>query len=161
MDIVNQWKEIKTHFRKSFASNLHIVIASVDAEGQPSATPIGSLFLNQDQTGFYFEKFPHKLFEASKANAQVCILGVNSSFWFWIKSLFYGKFNYVPAIKLYGQLGIKRKATDRELQRLKRRMKYVSWLKGSKYLWSDMEMVREITFTKTEIINLGKMTESL
>ncbi len=159
MDIVNQWKEIRTHFRKSFASSLHIVIASVDADGQPSATPIESLFLNNDQTGFYFEKFSNKLLEAGKANTHGCILGVNSSSWFWIKSLFYGKFNYFPAINLYGQLGIKRKATDRELRGLQRRMKYVSWL--NKYLWSDMVMIREITFTKTEIINLGKMTESL
>ena len=34
-------------------------------------------------------------------------------------------------------------------------------LKGNKYLWGDMQIVREITFIKAEAINLGKMTEKL
>ena len=33
-------------------------------------------------------------------------------------------------------------------------------MKGHKYLWGEMSMVREITFIKAEAINLGKMTQN-
>jgi hypothetical protein len=75
--------------------------------------------------------------------------------------LFRGKFNQTPAIKLYGQLGVRRKATDMETNRLQRRMKSTKGLKGNHYLWGKMEFVREINFTSAEKINLGRMTEEL
>ena len=55
----------------------------------------------------------------------------------------------------------KRKATGIEITRLKRRMKLTKRLKGNKYLWGDMEYVREIKFTHVEKINIGKMTKRL
>jgi hypothetical protein len=75
--------------------------------------------------------------------------------WFWLKSLLNGKFRSYPAIKLYGELGERRKATEKETSRLNRRMKTTKGLKGNKYF------VREINFTKAEKINLGEMTKEL
>lgn len=89
------------------------------------------------------------------------MLGVNSNTLFWLSSLFSGQFKSFPAIKLYGQLGNRRKATDIEIKRLNARMRATKWLKGNGYLWGKMEFVREVTFTKAEKINLGKMTENL
>ncbi|WP_367914524.1 hypothetical protein [Leadbetterella sp. DM7] len=88
-------------------------------------------------------------------------MGVNSSTLFWLTSLFNGKFKSYPAIKLYGQLGDKREATDIEIQRLNKRTSTTKRLKGNNYLWGKIKSVREITFIKVEKINLGKMTESL
>lgn len=161
MDIQTDWFEIRKHFNKCFRTNFHVSIASVDKEGKPTVTPIGSLFLNRNQAGFYFEKFPVKLPENSKDHKNICILGVNSNTFLWLTSLFNGKFNSYPAIKLYGKLGDKREATDIEIKRLNKRMRTTKWLKGAKYLWGKMEFVREITFTKAEKINLGKMTDNL
>ena len=158
MDLIADWKTIRKHFNKSFSQNLFISIASVDADNNPTVTPIGSLFLNNNQTGFYFEKYPTKLPEHAKTNKNICALAVNNSKWFWIKSLYKGRFKINPAIKLYGQLGERRKATDKETSRLNRRMKSTKGLKGNRYLWKNMEFVRDVTFTKVEIINLGKMT---
>lgn len=161
MDIKTDWSKIRRHFTKSFRSNLYISIASVDLENNPTVTPIGSLFLNDNQTGFYFEKYPSKLPNHAKTNRNICALAVNSNRLFWLKSLFKGKFGDYPAIKLYGQLGERRKATEKETNRLNRRMKTTKGLKGNKYLWDEMEFVREITFEKAEKINLGKMTAEL
>lgn len=161
MNISVNWKEIRTHFNKSFRSNFHVSIASVDAESNPTVTPIGSLFLNKNHSGFYFEKYPNKLPKNAKENNKICALAVNSNTWFWLKSLFRGKFRSYPAIKLYGELGQKRKATDIEISRLNRRMKATKGMKGNNYLWGDMEIVRDITFTKAEKINFGKMTQDL
>ncbi len=161
MDIKSNWKLIREHFNQSFRSNFHVAIASVDASNNPTVTPIGSVFLNGDRTGFYFEKFPSKLPLHARANKNICILGVNSNRWFWIKSLFLGKFKTPPAIKLYGELGEKRKATHIELSRLERRVRIAKGTRGHAYLWKGLDHVREINFTKAEKINLAKMTEDL
>ena len=92
MNISTEWKSIRKHFSKSFSSCLHFSIASVDSNNIPTNTPIGSLFLNHDQTGFYFEKYPTKLPLLYNSNNTICVLGVNSSKWLWIKSLFKNKF---------------------------------------------------------------------
>lgn len=159
MNIINDWNIIRQHFNKSFRSNFHVSIASVGDNNNPTVTPIGSLFLNDNQTGFYFEKFPSKLPLHVNNNKNICVLGVNSNRWFWIKSLFKEKFPHPPAIKLYGELGAKRKATKKERERLNRRMKATKGLKGNTYLWGNMEYVREVYFKKAEKINLGKMTQ--
>lgn len=161
MDILTDWNKIRKHFNKSFSSNFYVSVASVDSENNPTVTPIGSLFLNDNQTGFYFEKFPSKLPENANTNPKVCLLGVNSGRIFWVKALFKEKFTDYPAIKLYGELGEKRKATEKEIARLNRRMKITKGLKGNRYLWGKMENVRDIKFTKAEKINLGKMTTAL
>jgi len=161
MNNIKNWPAIRTHFNKSFNSNLHVAIASVDNDNNPTVTPIGTLFLNGDRTGFYFEKFPTKLPENANNNKNICALGVNSNKLFWLKSLFNVKFDNYPALKLYGELGHRRKATEIEISRLKRRMRTTNLLKGNKYLWGDMEYIREITFTKVEKVNIGKMTSHL
>jgi hypothetical protein len=161
MNIVSNWNAIRRHFNRCFRSNFHVSIASVDQHGQPTVTPIGSLFLNDDQSGFYFEKFPSKLPEHATANENICVLAVNSNKWFWIKSLFAEKFEHHPAIKLYGKMGARRTASAGEVKRLKRRMRYTRSLSGHKYLWGEMDMVREISFHSAEKIQLGKMTQHL
>ena len=146
MDINLNWSEIRRHFNKSFNTNFHVSIASADENNNPSVTPIGSLFLNKDQSGFYFEKYPSNLPKHAMRNKNICVLAVNSGRWFWIKSLFSGKFNTTPALKLYGELGERREATEIEKSRLNRRMKATKLLKGNTYLWKDMPHVRELTF---------------
>ncbi|MFD0862727.1 hypothetical protein ACFQ1M_10975 [Sungkyunkwania multivorans] len=161
MDILADWEKIRIHFSKSFRRNLHVAIASVDAENNPTTTPVGSLFLNADQTGFYFEKFVTKLPVNATTNNKICVLGVNSNRWLWIRSLYEGRFRQYPALKLYGELGALKKASDAQIRALARRVRRTKDLKGHKYLWDDMIYVREVTFTKAEKINLGKMTRGL
>lgn len=159
MDISTDWEKIRQHFRQCFKSNFHVSIASVDSENNPTVTPIGSLFLNNNQTAFYFEKYPSKLPQHANERKNICVLAVNSGNWFWIKSLFRGKFSDYPGIKLYGRLGERRKATQLEINRLNRRMKLTKSLIGNTYLWGNMEFIREIKFIKAEKINLGMMTQ--
>lgn len=161
INIETDWHKIRSHFNKSFRSNFYVSISSVDSRNNPHVTPIGSLFLNDNRTGFYFEKFPSKLPLHAGENPAACLLAVNSGSFFWIKSLFKGRFTDYPAIKLYGMLGEKRQATAGEIARLNRRMKSTNGLKGNTYLWKNMNCVREIKFTSAEKINLGKMTASL
>ena len=128
MELKSNWNDIRTHFNKCFKSNLHVSVASIDKNSIPTVTPIGSMFLNKEFTGFYFEKFISKLPQHYKTNKNICVLIVNSNKWYWIKSLFSGKFKNYPAIKLYGVLGERRKATKKEISRLNRRMKLTKGL---------------------------------
>lgn len=161
MTLTKHWKAIRLHFNKSFRKNLHVAVASVGNDNMPTVTPIGSMFLNGNQTGFYFEKYASRLPAHAKTNKNVCVLAVNSNKWFWLKALFKGVFKAPPAIKLYGELGETRKASEVELSRLKRRMKSSKGMKGHEYLWGDMAIVRDITFTKAEVSNLGNMTKGI
>ena len=80
---------------------------------------------------------------------------------FWIKSLWKGKFSEYPALKLFGTLGQRKEATPQQLRALSRRVRFTSKLKGHKYLWGDMKYIREITFSRVEKINLLNMTKDL
>lgn len=161
MTLSDNWQQIRTLVNKTFKRQLHVAIASIDADGKPTNTPIGSLFLNSNQTGFYFEKFPTKLPQSAKENPNICILAVNSNRWFWLKSLFKNRFDTTPGIKLYGTLGEHRKATKIEISRLNKRMRTTKGLKGNTYLWGDMSEVRDITFTAVETMSIGEMTQGL
>jgi len=161
MDIKLNWQEIRSHFNTCFKTNFHVSIASVGSGNIPTVTPIGSLFLKSNRTGFYFEKYPQKLPEHAKSNKNICVLAVNSGMRFWLKSLYKSKFKSYPGIKLYGEIGEKRQASEIEISRLKNRMRATNALKGNKYLWGDMQYVRDINFTKAEKVNIGKMTERL
>ncbi len=158
MNIQTSWPDIRVHFRKAYQSNFYFSIATVGEDGIPSVTPIGTLFLNDNMTGFYFEKYPKTIPQHANFNPNICVLAVNSNKWFWLKALFKGKFSVSPAIKLYGQLAKKRKATSKEMARLQRRMKLTRRTKGHKMLWNkDMNMVREINFTQASAMQLGRM----
>ena len=158
MEINKEWLTIKKHVKNSFKSNLHVSIASVNEKNEPVVTPIGTLFLNDDLTGFYFEKFTLGLSNYSDENNKVCVLAVNSNKFFWIKSLFKGRFIKHPALKIYGEFAEKRKATQEEKYALSRRMRNTKLLKEHRYLWNNMDSVRVIKFTKVEAMKLGEMS---
>ena len=160
MDIIKDWKTIREHVKECVRTSLHVSIAAVNKNNVPTITPIGTLFLNNNQTGFYFEKFSSGLTSNVEKNNMVCVLAVNSGTFFWLKSLFYGQFKKHPALKLYGELGQKRKATAAERHALSRRMRFTKSLKGNQYLWNDMQFVREIHFNDVESMKLGKMLPS-
>ena len=161
LNLQTQWSLIKEHIKKNRQKNMFVSIASVNADNEPTITPIGSLFLNNDCTGFYFEKFASKLGQNAPNNKKICVLSVNNGRWFWLKSLFKGRFDSYPGVKLYGELGEKREATEREMRAMQRRVRGAKGLKGHDYLWKEMSQIREITFTKAEAINLAKMTRNL
>lgn len=161
MDLHDNWHEVKNLFRESFTSSFHFAIATVNENGEPHVTPIGSLILGKPGVGLYFEKFPQNLPRNLCINNQVCILAVNSARWFWLKSLIGGRFSTPPAVRLHGVAGELREASEREAELWQKRIKSVSFSKGHALMWRDMSMVREIQFTRMEPVQLGEMTHGL
>lgn len=162
LDLHDNWEDIRAHLNRSVGSSLHVAIGSVNPDNSPTVTPIGSLFLNKGQKGFYFEKFTSSLPSNGLEHKKICVLAVNSGLLFWLRSMFRGSFSSYPGLKLYASLGKRREATDIEKSRLRKRTKlFKISKKGYNFLWADMQMVRELEFYAAEKINLGSMTEKL
>ncbi len=159
MDLVENWDLIKSLFRDSFRSSFHFAVATVDENGAPHVTPIGSLMLGEPGRGFYFEKFARKLPGNLAVDNRVCVLAVNSSRWFWIKSLVKGEFGSLPALRLYGVAGELRPAD--EIALWQRRVRRARRTRGHELMWRDMDMVRDIRFNRMEAVHIGQMTRAL
>ena len=160
MDLITNWDEVKILFKGSFRSSFHFAVATVTENGEPHVTPIGSLILGKPGHGFYFEKFPRHLPQNLGNNRQVCVLAVNSSKWFWFKSLVKGRFASPPAVRLRGVVGHLREATDAEISLWQKRVKSIVFSKGHAIIWRDMSMVRDIVFTEIEPVRIGAMTRN-
>ena len=160
MDLISNWNEVKSLFKDSFKSSFHFSIASVTEKGEPHVTPVGSLILGKPGQGIYFDKFPQQLPFNLKNNNKVCIMAVNSGRWFWFNSLFKGKFSTPPAVRLYGEVGALREATETEIALWEKRVKSVSFTKGHALIWKGMSQVRDIKFDRIEAVNIGEMTRS-
>lgn len=153
------WQTIRRHFRRSFSTNLHVAIASVGADGQPTVTPIGSLLLNRDTTsGIFIEIFTSSISKNALTEPRVCVMAVNSGKWLWLKSLLKGSFAEPPMIKLYGTIGVRRAAKPEEIARFKRRFGFLIHTPGGKKLWGNLQTVREIHFEGFEWVKLGQMS---
>jgi len=158
LEITANWTEIKALFQRSFRSSFHYAIATVNEDGTPHITPIGSLILGEPGKGVYFEMFPRQMPQNLQTDQKVCIMAVDSGIGFWLRSLLRGKFVAPPGMRLYGVAGELRPATEAEIARWQRRVRRVRFTKGHKLMWRKMRMVREIEFTHAEPIRIGKMT---
>jgi uncharacterized protein len=92
MNIALHWPAIRNLFGEAFNTSLHYAIATVNADGTPHVPPVGSLILRENPSGYFFEDFLHNLARNVKHNPRVCVLAVNSSHVFWVRSLWQGKF---------------------------------------------------------------------
>ena len=115
MEIGKHWKTIQMVFQESRGSSTHYAIATVNEDGSPHVTPIASLFLRENKTGFYFDEFPVHMSGNLELNPRVCILAVNSDPTFAIKSFLAGKYEIPPAVRLMGSVGKKREGTAEEI----------------------------------------------
>ncbi len=158
MEIDTHWHIVKKLFKKAFSSSFHYSIASIDENGKPHVTPIGSLILGAPGKAIYFEEFTSKLPSNIKANRFVSVLAVNSSKLFWLKSLSKGQFNEPPALRLNGETGKLREATQTETNLWHKRVRFLCFTKGHKIMWQRMCKVREIEFTSIEPVHIGSMT---
>lgn len=162
LDIVTAWPTIYALARQTFPSSLHFAFATVNADGTPHVTPIGSLMLCPGEPkGIYFEIFTTHMPRNLAAQQRICVLAVHNSRWFWLTSLLRGRFSTPPAVRLLGTVGPRREASTVELARWQRRIAHLGWLKGSRILWGQLRFVREIAFDTYEPVWLGAMTHGL
>jgi hypothetical protein len=158
---VDKWKLIRPVFDNAFKSCRHISMATVNVDGSPRITPIGSLILRDDPTGYFFDEYCTKTRENIARNPKVCFLAVNANQPFWVKSLIRGKFSEPPAVRLMGTISALREATPDEIAAFHKRVAFARPTKGYELMWSRMHLVRDVEFDSFEPVNCGKMTNGL
>ena len=153
-----QWDKIRGIFSDAFRSSFHYAVATVNEDGSPHVTPIGSLFLGDDQRGFYFEEYVSALSRNLRHNKRVCVLAVNSGKYPLFKFLFRGKMTAPPGVRLIGTASEKRDATSQEIDLFKKRFGRYRMFKGYDLLWGKLRYVREIHFDAFEPLRVGMLT---
>ncbi|WP_231395993.1 pyridoxamine 5'-phosphate oxidase family protein [Mycobacterium sp. URHD0025] len=141
------WAAIREVVGRAKKSTMHCAIASTDSDGGPHITPVGTIFLREDYTGFYFDEYTSALARNVDHDPRVCVMAVDSGRLFWLRSLLAGRFIAPPAVRLYGTVGALRPATSSELVQVRQSVRTTQWSKGGKMLWSGFSRVRDITFT--------------
>lgn len=153
------WERVRTLFRQAFKTSLHYAFATVGEDGTPRATPIGSLILAHDRTGFYFEEYASGLQRNLSANKRVCILAVRTSKWRFLKAMLVGRATEPFAVRLMGTVGERRAASEEEIALFGRRVARYRMLKGHDLLWGRMTHVRDIAFDSYEPVRIGTLED--
>ncbi|MGB4765844.1 MAG: pyridoxamine 5'-phosphate oxidase family protein [Rugosibacter sp.] len=161
MRIEEHWSEIKLVVARGQMSTIYCSIASIAPDSTPNVTPIGTVFLRDDLSGYYFDHYTSALAKNIDANPNVCVMAVNAGRWFWLKSFWLGRFVSPPGVRLYGKAGPLREATPEEIRLIENRVRPTKWLKGSRLLWSGFTHVRDINFTSFRPITYPRMMEGL
>lgn len=162
LSLDEQWPDVRRLFSRTSATSLHFAIASIDRTGAPHVTPIGSVLLTEPGRGFFFELYTRRLPANLSRDPRVSILAVDSGKLFWLRSLFKGRFERPPALRLVGRVvGPPRPSTAEEQARFARRVRRLSWLKGHALMWRDPGPVREFEVERIEPVHLGPMTAGL
>ena len=137
-----EWQQIKRVIEKSQRAAMYCSIATVDQTGQPNITPIGTVFLADDQTGFFFDTYSESFKTNLTLNNKACLQAVNSDRMFWLKSMILGKFSDYPGVRLFIEIDVLRPATNQEMALVQQRIRPLKWTKGSQLIWSDFSHVR-------------------
>ena len=156
-----QWNIIRRVVDKANKSCSHVSIATVNADGSPHVTPIGTLALHDDPSGYFFDELCTVSRTNLDRNPQLCILAVNAGMPFWIKSLVMGKFSTPTAVRLVGTVKPLREAAPEEIAAWRRHVAKARLTKGYEIMWSRMHLVRDVQFDSFEAVNCGKMTAGL
>ncbi|WP_094708570.1 pyridoxamine 5'-phosphate oxidase family protein [Hahella sp. CCB-MM4] len=161
MKIKNHWMKVKAVLERGQASSIYCSIASINPDGTPTITPIGTVFLREDNTGYYFDHYTSALARNLDHNPNVCVMSVDSGFWFWFRSFLKGRFLAPPGVRLYGKASPLRPATEEEIAKIEKRVRPTKWLKGSRLLWTNFTHVRDITFTEYRPVTYPVMMDGL
>ncbi len=156
-----QWNTMKKIFKDAFNSSFHFAIATVNKDGTPHVTPIGSLMLGEARKGFYFEGYVSGLSRNLMHNKRVCVLAVNSGKWSLLKSFFLGRVTTPPGVRLMGTATDRREATEQEMDQFKRRFRMYRMFKGYDLVWGSLRYVREIHFDAYEPVRIGALTRAV
>lgn len=161
MNIQDHWPDIKEIFERTVKKSGYYSFATVDKDGNPHITPIGSLILRYGCRGFFFDRFPQKMKANFDVSPRVAVMTVNSGFFYWFTSLWQGKFKTPPGIRLYGKVGALRTATEEEAAIWKKKIRRAKGTRGYDILWKDMAGVRDIHFDDVRLVTAGAMTDGL
>ena len=150
-------KQLKRFFGISFLTTLHAAVATINADGSPHITPIGSMFLTDEERGFFIDIFPTQMRDNLKRDPRATIMVVNAGKLYWFFSLLFGRFFGPPAVRLRVRIGDRRPSNADEQKRFKRRIGPFRFLPGGRKLWHTLKFARDITIDEVVPIRIPTM----
>lgn len=91
------WQLARRTIRRGIKSSLHCAIATVDPDGTPHVTPIGSVMLTGPGEGIYFDIYATHLSRSLDHDARIAVLALDSGRRFWLRSLIAGRLSSLQA----------------------------------------------------------------
>jgi uncharacterized protein len=165
MDISDQqWNNIIKLFSNSTHATASPILpycafSTVNEDGTPRVAPYSSMILGENKQGFYFDELSQHTSSNIERNQRICVLIVKTNIWFWIKTVFLGRYDHPPGIRLMGSVGKKREATEQEINAFKKPLRSLKFFKGYKPIWGFMKQGREIYFDAFEPVKCRTITE--
>ncbi|MBU1003344.1 MAG: pyridoxamine 5'-phosphate oxidase family protein [Proteobacteria bacterium] len=154
MQSIIPWNEVTTLFAKVKSC----AMATVDEDGTPRVSPIGSVFLTTEGHGHYFEHFPKGMRTNLDRDPRLAIMAVDPGIGFWFRALWRGKFATQPALRLICEASKRRRASQPEIDAWLAQVRPFRHFKGHDLLWKGMEELREFKVLRVEPVNLGRMS---
>jgi hypothetical protein len=153
-DLARHWSAIRALYRHADS----VVIASVNDDGSPHMTPIGSLVLRPDGTGYYIEAFTSRLPRNVERDDRISIFITDARRSTFFGGLVRGRFRRPLAVRLTGRAGARRRLTAPEVAGFRRAVRLLRWTRGYRLLWGDLRHAREIIFDDFEPVLAREMT---
>ncbi len=133
----------------------YCALATLDPEGAPDVTPIGSLRLGEAGRGYYFEEYAATLAGRFRRDARVCVLVLNGNWWSLLWAMLRGRGGQPFGVRLHGRVGERREATPEERERFLRRVRAFRFTRGYRLVWGGkMKTMREISFDRFEPVRI-------
>lgn len=137
------------------------LIASINDDGSPHITPIGTVFLRPDHTGYYIEKYPVGLRRNVERDQRVCIYAADATLRLWLRALVTGRAPRTLAVRLIARAGERRALTPEEHRRWLHKVRQLRWTRGYKQLWAEMHHARDLEIIDYAPVELGPLTRHL
>ena len=157
------WAQVRDVVSRGQSRALHCALGSINADGSPHLTPIGSLRLGQPGHAIYLDVANVTLGRNLDRDPRCAVMAVDSSRTLWLRSLLTGRFDEAPGVRLLGTVGPPRPSTEEESERFARAVKPALRTRGGRNLWGrlDQARARDITFHSVVPVRLPRMTNHL
>lgn len=157
------WHLVRRTVARGQSASFHCAIASVNLDGGPYVSPIGSVRLGQPGRGTYLDVFNAQLRKNLERDPRVTVMAVDSGLVTWARALISGQFVTPPGVRLLGEVGPARPATDDEKRTFQRSVRPALLTRGGKAMWSRLDdlLARDLSFTGVVPVRIGSTTAGL
>ena len=153
-----QWAMVRRIVPRTIRTSLHCSIASLNPDGSPHVTPIGSFLPTEKGRGVYFDAFNLQLAANVDRDPRVTILALDSGVSRWARSFLKGRFISPPGMRLVGTVGPQRGSTSQEVERFHRLVGRLLRTRGGQQMWRSLPLARDVTVDRVVPIWMGTMT---
>ena len=155
------WDQLKPLAGRVIGSSLHFAISTINPDGTPHVTPIGSLILTDPGKAYFFRGIHTKVTEEPGQRQSGCCSGRDIEFSPMAAIPHNGSFQVSTRVSAAWQGRRASRIDAGRKSRWRRRVRLLKWTRGNDVLWGNLETVRELHFHSVAAVEMGRMTANL